>query len=186
MEITEADFKVLLNVVPLFDSLEEGITLFCGEKYSSSSVTLPFLAKFLDLLKEDEADPTYVATFKDVLKEELITRCNDNLNFMMLAKCSIFDKRFSRLSFLTKLSQYNLTRISKEVVIEKIKQELELLVITAEDPNNDLNKNEPPKKKVKFLADEVDEGDEMPATVIDEFDKYLDEKALKPDDNPLL
>ena len=186
LEITEADFKVLLNVVPLFDSLEEGITLFCGEKYSSSSVTLPFLAKFLDLLKEDEADPTYVATFKDVLKEELITRCNDNLNFMMLAKCSIFDKCFSRLSFLTKLSQYNLNRISKEVVIEKIKQELELLVITAEDPNNDLNKKEPPKKKVKFLADEVDEGNEMQATVIDEFDKYLDEKALKPDDNPLL
>ena len=186
MEITEADFKVLLNVVPLFDSLEEGITLFCGEKYSSSSVTLPFLAKFLDLLKEDEADPTYVATFKDVLKEELITRCNDNPNFMMLAKCSIFDKCFSRLSFLTKLSQHNLNRISKEVVIEKIKQELELLVITAEDPNNDLNKKEPPKKKVKFLADEVDEGNEMQATVIDEFDKYLDEKALKPDDNPLL
>ena len=72
------------------------------------------------------------------------------------------------------------------MVIEKIKQELELLVITAEDPNNDLNKKEPPKKKVKFLADEVDEGDEMPATVIDEFEKYLDEKALKPDDNPLL
>ena len=187
LEITEADFKVLLNVVPLFDSLEEGITLIGGEKYSSGSVTLPFLAKFLDLLKEDEADPTYVATFKDVLKEELmITRCNDNLNFMMLAKCSIFDKRFSRLSFLSKLSQYNLTRISKEVVIEKIKQELEMLDITTEDPNNDSNKNEPPKKKVKFLADEVDEGDELPATVIDEFEKYLDEKALKPDDNPLL
>ena len=61
-----------------------------------------------------------------------------------------------------------------------------MLVITAEDPNNDLNKNEPPKKKVKFLADEVDEGNEMQATVIDEFEKYLDEKALKPDDNPLL
>ena len=36
------------------------------------------------------------------------------------------------------------------------------------------------------MADEVDEGDELPATVIDEFEKYLDEKALKPDDNPLL
>ena len=55
-----------------------------------------------------------------------------------------------------------------------------MLDITAEDPNNDSNKNEPPKKKVKFLADEVDEGDELPATVIDEFEKYLDEKALKP------
>ena len=61
-----------------------------------------------------------------------------------------------------------------------------MLDITTEDPNNDSNKNEPPKKKVKFLADEVDEGGELPATVIDEFEKYLDEKALKPDDNPLL
>ena len=73
LEITAADIKVLVNVVPLFDSLEEGVALIGGEKYSSGAVTLPFLAKFLDLLNEDETDATYVATFKEVLRDKLIT-----------------------------------------------------------------------------------------------------------------
>ena len=96
-----------MNIIPLLDVLEEGVSLIGGEKYCSGAVTLPFLARFLGLLDDDEADPTYVTKFKDVLKDEMITRCQDNLNIMMLAKCSVFDKRFSRLSFLEKLSQYN-------------------------------------------------------------------------------
>ena len=71
------------------------------------------------------------------------------------------------------------------MVLAKIKQELEILVISAEKPEDDSNKNEQPKKKLKFLADEVDESD-MPLSVTEEFDRYLEEKALKPDDNPLL
>ena len=185
LEITDADAKVAVNIIPLLDVLEEGVSLIGGEKYCSGAVTLPFLARFLGLLDDDEADPTYVTKFKDVLKDEMITRCQDNLNIMMLAKCSVFDKRFSRLSFLDKLAQYNVTTISKETVINKLKSELELIEISAGKEDDEVSRTrEPPSKKVKFLSDiDVDESDKQ-LSVEDEFEKYLKESAIKPGDCP--
>ena len=186
LEITDADVKVAENITPLLDVLEEGVSLVGGEKYCSGAVTLPFLARFLGLLNEDEADPTYIKTFKEVLKEEMITRCQDNLNFLMLAKCSVFDKRFSRLTFLDKLAKYDVTSISKETVLNQIKKELEVIEISVSKGDNvsKSQNDEPPTKKMKFLADIDEEEVIEQVSVLEEFEKYLKESAIKADECP--
>ena len=74
LKITDSDVKVCLNLIPLLDILEESISLLGGELYSTGSCVLPFLVKTLKHVEPDEDDVTYVKTFKEVLKDQLITR----------------------------------------------------------------------------------------------------------------
>ena len=64
---------------------------------------LPFLVQFLKELETDEDGLVYVNKFKNVLREEMITRCAKNLNIKLLAKSSFFDKRYSKLKFLPRI-----------------------------------------------------------------------------------
>ena len=102
LEIKPEDVSKMKKLVPILDALEEGITLLGGEKYSTGSAVLPWEKKFEKILQEDEDDPVYIMKFKDDLRGEMKTRCNDNLNRRMLAKASFMDKRFKKLKFLEK------------------------------------------------------------------------------------
>ena len=95
LEISEKDTGIMLNTLPTLRILEEGITKLGGEKYSTGSVVLTFLARFLVFLDGDEDDPIYLRTFK-----------HDNLNVRFLSLSSLCDMRYSKLKFLETLKKY--------------------------------------------------------------------------------
>ena len=106
LEISEKDTGIMLNTLPTLRIMEEGITKLGGEKYSTGSVVLTFLARFLVFLDGDEDDPIYLRTFKQRLQKEMIKRCHDNLNVRLLSLSSLCDMRYSKLKFLETLKKY--------------------------------------------------------------------------------
>lgn len=179
LKITKKDVDVVLNILPLLEILEEGIARIGGEKYSTGSIVLPFLSKFLDHLEGDEDDLMYVQFFKNKLQSELITRCKENLNFVILAKSSFCDMRYSHLKFLKVLRKFKVTTITKEMITDLVKSELEVVEsnIDTEEKNEKL---EPKRKKKKksFLDDgEEDEFHHRPASV--ELEEYMKEPSIK-------
>ena len=51
LKITEDDVEVMLQLVPVLDTLEEATTLLGGENYSTGSVVLPFERKIMKVLQ---------------------------------------------------------------------------------------------------------------------------------------
>ena len=185
LKITDSDAKVCLNIIPLLDILEESISLLGGELYSTGSCVLPFLVKTLKHVEPDEDDVTYVKTFKEVLKDQLISRTKEHLNFFMLAKASFFDPRFRHLSFLESLSEADVTGLTREEVHERVKLELEILNMGSnlEIPDELLIDSQPAKKKRKFFDDD-DESITKPKDYNDEFENYSKERTLRMSDSP--
>ena len=93
-EIQKKEVDVIVKTLPTLRILEEGITRIGAEKYSTGSIVLPFLTKFLVFLEGDEDDPMYVRKFKEKLKAEMVVRCRDNLNIELLALSSFCDMRY--------------------------------------------------------------------------------------------
>ena len=186
LKISDSDAKVCLNIIPLLDILEESISLLGGELYSTGSCVLPFLVKTFKHVEPDEDDVTYVKTFKEVLKDQLITRTKEHLNFFMLAKASFFDPRFRHLSFLEALAEADVTGLTRAEVHERIKLELEMLNIGSNMEITDelLIDSQPAKKKRKFFDDDDDESSSKPKDYNDEFENYLKERTLRMSDNP--
>ena len=110
LEISEKETGIMMNTLPTLKILEEGITKLGGEKYSTGSVVLTFLARFLVFLDGDEDDPVYLRTFKLKLQKEMIKRCHDNLNIRLLSLSSLCDMRYSKLKFLETLQKYKVRR----------------------------------------------------------------------------
>ena len=85
---------------------------------------LPFLVQFLKELETDEDGLVYVNKFKNVLREEMITRCAKNLNIKLLAKSRVFDKRYSKLKFLPRICHLLDVQAASDQIISEIKEEL--------------------------------------------------------------
>ena len=189
MKIQDSDVRKMKELITVLDILEEGITLIGAEKYCTGSVILPFLSKFIKILDDNDDNSVVVGCFKMKLKEELEERCAVNLNRSVLAKASLMDKRFSQLKFLG--------QEEKDRVLGEIKIELEELEKVHSSCNTEKEKNrsagEPPKKKKRFLGkglassdDETDEAETQNENTEKELERYLLEKKLKSDGDPLL
>ena len=189
LKIQESDVKKMKELTTVLDILEEGITLIGAEKYCTGSVILPFLSKFIKILDDNDDNSVVVGCFKMKLKEELEERCAVNLNRSVLAKASLMDKRFSQLKFLDEEE--------KDRVLREVKTELEELEKVhpscTMDKENDRSVGEPSKKKKRFLGkdlassdDESDEGENQNENTEKELERYLLEKKLKSDEDPLL
>lgn len=175
MDIKPEDVSKMKKLVPILDALEEGITLLGGEKYSTGSAVLPWEKKFEKILEEDEDDPLYIMKFKEDMRHEMKTRCDNNFNRRMLAKASFVDKRFEKLKFLDKDEQ-------KEV-IEEVKREMEEIEEKVQEENQN-NEEVPPRKKKRVLGyglsdSESDDEDGGKTTVERELKKYQDSPKLK-------
>ena len=176
LAITEKDVSVMMNILPTLKILEEGITKIGGEKFSTGSLVLPFLSKFLVFLEGDDDDPIYVRQFKQKLQEEMITRCRDNLEVLALA--SFCDMRYSHLKFLDILKQYKVTSLSKKDVVEEFLMELERN--ETDDDDYVAVSLEPKKKKQKksFLDDDDDDDCGNKSFKI-QLDEYMQEVKVK-------
>ena len=181
MKIDDGDVKKMKELVKVLDPLEEGITLLGGEKYCTGSVVLPYIKNFKKVLQPNENDPTFLNRFKRDLEDELNTRCSENLNNLLLAKASFFDKRVANLSFLD--------ATEKAVVLKEIEDELKVVEkkIAEEKKVNEENGDDGPKKKKRFLGNNLldDSNDENIAGVMGELNRYQTEKKLKSDGDPL-
>ena len=158
LEVTKKDMDIVMNILPTLKILEEGITKIGGEKYSTGSLVLPFLTKFLVFLDGDEEDQMYVRMFKKDLQREMITRCKDNLNIEVLALASFCDMRYSHLKFLDILKKFKVTCLTKEDIVEQFQREMEM---THKDDEVE-DTGEPKKKKMRwsFLDDDEDDEDD--------------------------
>ena len=188
LKIQESDVRKMKELVTVLDILEEGITLIGAEKYCTGSVILPFLSKFIKILDDNDDNSVVVGCFKMKLKEELEERCAVNLNRSVLAKASLMDKRFSQLKFL---GQEEKDRVLGEIKTEL--EELEKVHFSCNTEEKDRSAGEPPKKKKRFLGkglassdDETDEAETQNENTEKELKRYLLEKKLKSDGDPLL
>ena len=76
----------------MVEPIEECITLCGGELYATASSVLPFLEKIKKHLLPESTDPVYLSELKTSLREDIIARCELNLNRKVLLKCTFFDK----------------------------------------------------------------------------------------------
>ena len=178
LAITEKDVSVMTNILPTLKILEEGITKIGGEKFSTGSLVLPFLSKFLVFLDGDDDDPIYVRQFKQKLQEEMITRCRDNLNMEVLALASFCDMRYSHLKFLDILKQYKVTSLSKKDVVEEFLMELERNE-TDDDDYVAVSLEPKKKKQKKSFLDDDDDDDGGNKSVKSQLDEYMQEVKVK-------
>ena len=165
LEIKSLDVDLMLKLMETLEILEEGIRTLGGENYSSGSSVLPFLVQFSKVLEDNDEDPVYVSKFKQVLSSELTERCKKNLNFSLLAKASFFDKRFSKLGFLSSIDFPIDKEVSKEQIVGEISNELEEVAFELENypgSSQAAEDDAPNPKKAKFLdgicEDSVDDG----------------------------
>ena len=182
-EIEKKEVDIIVKTLPNLRILEEGITRIGAEKYSTGSIVLPFLSKFLVFLEGDEDDPVYIRNFKDKLKAEMVVRCRDNLNIELLALSSFCDMRYSHLKFLDILKRYNVSDLSKETVVSNFQVEMEKI----HDEERDLEISLQPKsKRVKksFLDDDEDDDYQGDQSVKNQLDSYLKEIRIKPKECP--
>ena len=179
LEIKSDDVNKMIKLVPILDTLEEGITLLGAEKYATASSVLPFENKFYQVLEADEDDPYYLAKFKSDFKRELTTRCNSNLNRKTLIKASFLDKRFEKIEKFVEKTE-------AEEVLNDIKSELDAVEAEEMEKNDKENNNdEPPKKKKRFLALSIsDSEDEEVSNAKEEFLRYRAEPKLRSDGCP--
>ena len=192
LEITSSDVDLMLKLMPTLSILEEGIRILGGENYCTGSSVLPFLVHFLRVLEERDEDPVFVTKLKKVLSDELIERCKKNLNFLVLGKASFLDKRYSKLGFLNKIE----FPVGKTVTKEQIIAELELVSnendsLSVSQPQESNKSLEPQSKKARFLASICDDDESVDdvgskSNPQEEISRYLREKTLKPNDDPLL
>ena len=194
LEIVMSDVDLMLKLMETLEILEEGIRTLGGEKYSSGSVVLPFLVQFKKILEVNDADPVFVAKFKKVLSSELIERCKQNLNFPLLAKASFFDKRFSKMGFLSSIEFPVNGELSKFQIIAEVTNELEEIAVNFQSDSLQSQErsaiNGPSSKKAKFMngigdAELVDDV----ASLFDakeEVARYQLEKTISATENPLL
>ena len=191
LEIKSLDVDLMLKLMETLEILEEGIRTLGGENYSSGSSVLPFLVQFSKVLEDNDEDPVYVSKFKQVLSSELTERCKKNLNFSLLAKASFFDKRFSKLGFLSSIDFPLDKEVSKEQIVGEISNELEEVAFELENhpgPSQAAEDNAPNPKKVKFLdgicEDSVDDGSNKNDPK-EELSRYMLEKNIPANENPL-
>ena len=179
LEIKLEDVNKMIKLVPILDTLEEGITLLGAEKYATASSVLPFENKFYQVLEADEDDPYYLAKFKSDFKRELTTRCNSNLNRKTLIKASFLDKRFEKIEKFVEKTE-------AEEVLKDIKSELDAVEAEEMEKNDKENNNEePPKKRKRFLALSIsDSEDEEVRNAKEEFLRYRAEPKLRSDGCP--
>ena len=148
------------------------------------------------VLEERDEDPVFVSKFKKVLSDELIERCKKNLNFLVLGKASFLDKRYSKLGFLNKIEFPVGKKVTKEQIIAEITDELELVSkendsLSVSQPQESNKSLEPQSKKARFLASICDDDESVDdvgskSNPQEEISRYLGEKTLKPNDDPLL
>ena len=179
LKIKNSEVQVMLNLVPTLDLMSEAINVMGGEKYSTSSSTLPWLIKFTEMLQTSDENKGYVNDFISTLRKDLIPRCKSNLNIKVLIKASFFDKRFSNLNFLDKISLFSAEEISKEDIHREIKDELS----TMESPEEEVE-SERPAKKIRFVSLFCDESSGSSNTK-DEFQRYLCAESLSSGGDPL-
>ena len=191
LEIKSSDVDLMLKLMETLEILEEGIRTLGGENYSSGSSVLPFLVQFSKVLEDNDEDPVYVSKFKQMLSSELTDRCKKNLNFSMLAKASFFDKRFSKLGFLSN-NDFPLDKEEyKEQIVDEISNELEEVAFELEnhpEPLREVEDDAPNPKKAKFLdgicEDSVDDGSNK-NDAKEELSRYMLEKNIPANESPL-
>ena len=101
LKITKDDRELMIDLFPLLNALEEGITLMGAENYSTGSSVLPFLFMFNRMLAPDnENDRPYIIEVKKELSDYLRNATIKNINVNALSIASYLDKRYSTFSFM--------------------------------------------------------------------------------------
>ena len=101
LKISKGDKEIMIDLFPILQALEEGITLMGGENYCTGSSVLPFLCQFNKLLTPDKNnDRPYIIDVKKKLSSYLRESTIKNINVKALSKASYLDKRYSTFSFM--------------------------------------------------------------------------------------
>ena len=173
--MTSASFlpkRLLLNTIifhdvqienfQVIDTLEEGITMLGGEKYSTGSCVLPFLKKMEKDLEYKEDDPVFISKFKTELWSDLEKRCLENLN--------------QNLKFLEEEE--------KKAVLDEVMAEVKVVEENSKRQQlarqDEVNENPPPQKKRRLLgAGLSDDEEEEMENAKAEMASYQAERRLK-------
>ena len=115
LKIKKEILDLVMDLYPLLNGLEEGVTLMGAEKYGTGSSVLPFLFVFNRLLDPDDNDRGYIRDVKIELRNYLSAATKKNLNFDILSRASFLDKRYSTLKFLTDSKQ---EKVKQDVLLE--------------------------------------------------------------------
>ena len=184
--ISASEMNVIEHVHDLFTKLDVYTTTLGGSKFVTSSIVFPVMRSMESVLKPNDADPDFIAELKEEIFSQFTKRCEDNLNYSVLSKCSVLDPRFRKLKFIHDIDL-------REQVFQGLLQEMKDLVthqLPTDGPDTCDGLSSPLKTRKLGLCYEESDDDEMEDCTVEdkmkaELDMYMKEKVLGQEFDPL-
>ncbi|XP_076358927.1 E3 SUMO-protein ligase ZBED1-like [Tachypleus tridentatus] len=105
LDITDKDWEVIQDIVPVLQPLYIATRGLCSEQYPTLSGVMPIVYSLLEIhLKTKDSDSNVVKNFKVEISQDLKRRFNTETEDMcknIRMMCSFMDPRYKELPFLT-------------------------------------------------------------------------------------
>ena len=72
----------------------------------------------MDALNDDEDNPFYMYELKKILREDMMTRCDECLNWDLYFTSPFFDEKYKNLKFLEEAKRYEIVNDIEDEVKE--------------------------------------------------------------------
>ena len=99
---------------------------------------------------------------------------------MLLAKSSLCDKRFSKLTFLDYLNKAKVTELKKSNVLDAAREEISDMVAV----DDIVAQSEPPPTKKKRFLDDFEDDPPVKVSALEQFEIFLKESPIQSSECP--
>ena len=185
--LTNADCKLIENLLKVLAPLEMATVELSGDKYCSLSLVIPILTQIFVDLKELKLDDIHIKVVRDKLIASIKKRFHSVEENKYYRSSTLLDPRIKDTCFTSETNRRDATKQLLAEIIEKanlIKKSLSQL-----EPNINTVAEEPAKKKRRTVFDFVkDQQFEKPVNDLSiecsvELDNYLNEPVAQSNDS---
>ena len=178
---TPADMMKVDSLNKFLTSFDIYSTTLGGNKYVTGSIVLPVMKSIqADLVVSDE-DPSYIATLKQSILDDIQPRISKNLNYQLLVRATALDPRFKNLKVLS-------SKVERQEIFKSIEDEMRHLTETdlAKENEKEMEDSAAKKRKLGLEFYESDSEEENDFDEVKtEIQLYKKEPMLDKECDPL-
>ena len=178
---TPADMMKVDSLNKFLTSFDIYSTTLGGNKYVTGSIVLPVMKSIqADLVVSDE-DPSYIATLKQSILDDIQPRISKNLNYQLLVRATALDPRFKNLKVLS-------SKVERQEIFKSIEDEMSYLTETdlAKENEKEMEDSAAKKRKLGLEFYESDSEEESDFDEVKtEIQLYKKEPMLDKECDPL-
>ena len=151
---SDAELSAVEELVSVLDVFNSATEIVSGEKYPTLGIVAPLLHKLLShTLAETESDKRLTKRIKMAIREDLMSRYQDDVVKTKLSVTTYLDPRFKALSFLDRLERKEVLADVKLAILEAIDADQQhQQAATEPEPSEPSSKK---RKLAKFFEDVI-------------------------------